>query len=293
MTFQQIEYYIQVAEIGSISECAKRMYVAQSSISSAIREIESHYGVKAFERNAKGVSLTKDGRELLTGLRVVAKQLEMLENSCKKKAEDCPGLSVAAQHHVCGFDAFQKIVAEEAADSYRFNYVECWSSDVYKHVRSGLADIGVFFIAEEFERNIIMELEQRNLDYHVLHREKLHVISHEKNPLMMKERIYQQDLHDYPSITYDYFGSENPIHANFILPFGRKIGVGDRACAYSLMYSANAFVTGSSYCHEDKNYRGIISRPVEDGGDIAIYCITRKDFKPNHCAQKFLELIQN
>lgn len=40
MTLQQIRYFISVAESGSISEAAKRLFTAQSSISSAIKEIE-------------------------------------------------------------------------------------------------------------------------------------------------------------------------------------------------------------------------------------------------------------
>ena len=81
MTFQQIRYFIAVAEIGSISETAKNMYVAQSSISNAIREIESYYGIQAFVRTAKGVCLTDDGRELLSGLRIVTNQMEMLDRN--------------------------------------------------------------------------------------------------------------------------------------------------------------------------------------------------------------------
>ena len=40
MTIQQMKYFITVADSGSISEAAKRLYAAQSSVSSAIKEIE-------------------------------------------------------------------------------------------------------------------------------------------------------------------------------------------------------------------------------------------------------------
>ena len=47
MTLQQIKYFISVAESGSISEAAKRLFTAQSSISSAIKEIENTYDITA------------------------------------------------------------------------------------------------------------------------------------------------------------------------------------------------------------------------------------------------------
>ena len=41
MTLQQIRYFISVAESGSISEAAKRLFTAQSSISSARTQRET------------------------------------------------------------------------------------------------------------------------------------------------------------------------------------------------------------------------------------------------------------
>lgn len=65
MTLQQIKYFISVAESGSISEAAKRLFTAQSSISSAIKEIENTYDITAFIRESTGVRLTRSGEELL------------------------------------------------------------------------------------------------------------------------------------------------------------------------------------------------------------------------------------
>ena len=292
MTFQQIRYFIAVAEIGSISETAKQMYVAQSSISSAIREIESYYGIQAFVRSAKGVSLTDDGRDLLSGLRIVMNQMEMLDRNYARTVTKSEGLSVAAQHHVCGFDAFQKVVAEETSNYYRFNYIECWTSDIYEYVKSGRADIGVFFVSRKFMKNIMMELEKRDLSFHPLHTEKLHVIFHEKSPLAALDTIRYQDLHAYPCLTYDYFGGENPILSSFIIPYTKKIGVGDRACAYSLMRSINAFVTGSSYRPQGPDYSDILVRPIDDGDEIVVGWICRNGFLLNEATQKFIAALQ-
>ena len=54
------------------------MYVAQSSVSNAIKELENYYGVQLFQRSAKGVVLTGVGEELLQELRVIDKKMEFL-----------------------------------------------------------------------------------------------------------------------------------------------------------------------------------------------------------------------
>ena len=80
MTLQQIKCFLSAAETGSISEAAKRLYMAQSSVSSAIRELEKYCGVQLLERNAKGVILTGAGEELLSELLVIDKKMDFIKN---------------------------------------------------------------------------------------------------------------------------------------------------------------------------------------------------------------------
>lgn len=61
MTNRHIRIFVKTAELRSMSEAAKAMYISQSSVSQAISEIEKEYGVKLFERLSKGVYLTQAG----------------------------------------------------------------------------------------------------------------------------------------------------------------------------------------------------------------------------------------
>lgn len=79
MTLQQIKYFIKTAECGSTSDAAKSLYVGTSSISTAIKELETQLGVTAFKRDSKGVQLTEAGKELLLELRVISDQVDYLE----------------------------------------------------------------------------------------------------------------------------------------------------------------------------------------------------------------------
>lgn len=81
MTLQQIKYFINVAESGSISEAAKRLFTAQSSISSAVKEIENTYGITAFIRESTGVRLTRSGEELLIEFKGILSRLDYLDEN--------------------------------------------------------------------------------------------------------------------------------------------------------------------------------------------------------------------
>ena len=45
MTLQQLRYVTTIANIGSISEAAKRLFVSQPSLTKAIKELEKEMGI--------------------------------------------------------------------------------------------------------------------------------------------------------------------------------------------------------------------------------------------------------
>ncbi|MEM7254140.1 MAG: LysR substrate-binding domain-containing protein [Pseudomonadota bacterium] len=65
-----------VAEMGNVTEAAATLGRTQSAISLQIRKLESTLGVRLFERQARGVRLTEDGRRLLP---VTGKVLDGIE----------------------------------------------------------------------------------------------------------------------------------------------------------------------------------------------------------------------
>ena len=54
MTLQQLKYVVEVAERGSITEAAKSLFIAQPSLSAAIRDLEEETGTTIFLRNSRG-----------------------------------------------------------------------------------------------------------------------------------------------------------------------------------------------------------------------------------------------
>jgi len=79
MTLQQLKYILAIVACGSISEAAKRLYVSQPSLSSAVKELEEEFGIEIFVRSPKGIALTNEGIEFLAYARQVVEQAELME----------------------------------------------------------------------------------------------------------------------------------------------------------------------------------------------------------------------
>lgn len=62
MTLQQLKYVVTVAETGTITEAANRLYISQPSLTNAIRELEKEMKITIFSGLIKGSSFQKKAK---------------------------------------------------------------------------------------------------------------------------------------------------------------------------------------------------------------------------------------
>ncbi|APZ50395.1 LysR family transcriptional regulator [Salipiger abyssi] len=78
-TLRQLEYFVAVGEAGSITVAAGRVNVSSPSISTAISQLETEFGMPLFVRqHAQGLSLTQAGRALMDQARAVLREADRL-----------------------------------------------------------------------------------------------------------------------------------------------------------------------------------------------------------------------
>lgn len=65
MTIKALEYFIVTAQSHSINEAAKKLYVAQPSLTKTLQNLEEELGFLLFIRRKSGIELTESGRQIL------------------------------------------------------------------------------------------------------------------------------------------------------------------------------------------------------------------------------------
>ena len=79
MNLLHMKYAVEIAETNSINKAADKLYVGQSALSRAIKELEASIGVTLFERSAKGMFLTSDGEIFIRYAKNILKQVDEVE----------------------------------------------------------------------------------------------------------------------------------------------------------------------------------------------------------------------
>ena len=77
MELHQLRYVLAVAETGSFTRAAERLFVVQSNVSAQVPKLEFELGVALFERRVHEVVLTEFGEAFLPGVRQTLAALEL------------------------------------------------------------------------------------------------------------------------------------------------------------------------------------------------------------------------
>lgn len=87
MTIRHLRIFVMVADCGTMSLAAEKMFLSQPTVSQAIRELEEHYGGLLFERLSKHLYITDLGDKLLGYAREVLRQFDYLEEQMLSKKQ--------------------------------------------------------------------------------------------------------------------------------------------------------------------------------------------------------------
>lgn len=80
MTIRHLQIFREVALEGNFTRAAQKLYITQSAVSHALKELEQEAGTALFDRLAKSVRLTAAGERLLEEAIPVLSSCEELEN---------------------------------------------------------------------------------------------------------------------------------------------------------------------------------------------------------------------
>ncbi len=103
-TLRQLQYFVAVAELGSVTRAAHSLSISQSSVTEAIRELETDLGVELFERHSRGLSITHNGHQFLRHATKILTTVSDARNSFQTERSQSTGtLNIGVTSLVAGY----------------------------------------------------------------------------------------------------------------------------------------------------------------------------------------------
>lgn len=290
ITLQQIEYFIEVAEEGSITAAADTLFVAQPTMSAAMKDLESKVGRSLLLRSARGVTLTTDGAAFLGYARQVFEQVALLEQHYLGRPPSRRLLGVSTQHYSFAVDAFVQMVKGTESSEYEFSLRETRTWDIIEDVRTLRSELGLLY-RNDFNRKVIDKLlRDSGLTFHPLFVAEPHIFISRKNPLASRERATLADLADLPRLTFDQGTNNSFYFAEEILSTlssKREIRVSDRATIFNLMVGLNGYTISTGVISDDFD-PDIVAVPLDVDENIEIGWIGHSAIPLTELAERYL-----
>ena len=295
MTLQQLRYVTMVAETGTITEAANRLYISQPSLTNAIHELEKEMNIVIFNRTNKGISLSKEGEDFLGYARQILEQAAILEDKYKGNGGGKKQYCVSTQHYSFAVNAFVDLIKEYGQDEYDFSLRETQTYEIIEDVARLRSEIGILFLNDFNEAVMNKILKSYDLEFHQLYVAKPHVVISRKHPLAGKDRITNEELEEYPYLSFEqgehnsFYFSEEVFAA---VERKKNIRVRDRATLFNLLIGLNGYTVCSGVIDKKLNGKDIIAVPLADENDMRIGYITHRKGMLSRLGNSYLEAIK-
>lgn len=154
MTLKQLEYFLAIAETGSITKASQNMSISQPPLSFQLKELETELNVQLFERDKKGLTITPKGqllqrraKEILDAVNDMLYELQAPENQARVN------IRIGTVSSICNRILPQKIIEfRKLCPHAEFEIFEGSSTKILRQLEEGVVDLGI--IREPFNMNL-------------------------------------------------------------------------------------------------------------------------------------------
>jgi DNA-binding transcriptional LysR family regulator len=85
MELRHLRYFVSVAELGSVTRAAEKLFIAQPALSLQVRQLEEEIGARLLERLPRGVRLTAAGASFLEDARAILARAEQAAGRARER----------------------------------------------------------------------------------------------------------------------------------------------------------------------------------------------------------------
>lgn len=242
MKLQHLEYVIAIAQEGSVTRAAKKLYQAQPNISIALKELEESIGIQIFIRTPNGMILTPEGEAFLARARGIVDEVHSLENDYKERTEENPILRIAMARSNYAAAAVGHLITKynEERGNISVHLLETNTLTALEDICAGKFDLGVLRTPVSYMDMLNERIKNKKLVHKSIMEYSLKLIMRYDHPLAKYDDVPFDLLKDYPEVMHGDDEAEMLRRASINQelqpnPNGSKIYIYDRGTQISML----------------------------------------------------------
>ena len=295
MNFLHLKYAIMVAETGSISKAAEKLYVAQPNVSRAIKELESDLNITIFERNSKGMIVTPEGEQLIHYAKRILRQIDDMEKIFKyQKKKNVFSISVPRASYISdAFVEFSKCLNN--IDNAEVYYKETNAYRVINNVINEEYNLGILRYYINHDRYFKDIIEKKELKCELINQFKYVLIFNKNSALAENKEIHYSDLKDFIEIAHGdpyvpSLSTNELVKTELSEEVSRRIFVFERASQFELLANnEETFMWVSPVSKRLLDRYGLVQKEcIDDTKEYKDLLIYRSNYKLSKLDQEFI-----
>lgn len=231
MDIKELRYFIAVAECGSISKAAEKLFITQPNLSRQLMKLEEETGQKLLIRGNKKSELTEAGRLLYKRATEITELMDRTQSELRSDGDEVFGTVCIGGGESYAVGLIAK-AAKEVSDMFpgiKFDFFSGDTDAVTEKLDKGLIDFGILIEPSNLEKYNSLRLPLTD---------KWGILMRKDSPLSEKEYITKEDLNGLPLLFSVHSFKKNNVTAWFCKDLD-KLNV---VATYNLIYNASLMV---------------------------------------------------
>lgn len=216
MNTAYLAYALEIERVGSITQAAQNLFMAQPNLSKALKELEKELGYPIFKRTALGVKATREGEEFLFHAKHIMEQLEAMGRISQRSNGDKAQYKLSIPRGSYIVNGFTSFISELAMDKgMEITINETNDLGTISNVVDHNYNLGIIRYQSGNEDYFLSLLKNNHLCYETIWEFEYVLVMSKQHPLAKKQEITMEDLKGYTKIT----------HGDMALPHEKYSGI--------------------------------------------------------------------
>ena len=216
MNTAYLAYALEIERVGSITQAAQNLFMAQPNLSKALKELEKELGYPIFKRTALGVKATQEGEEFLFHAKHIMEQLEDKGRTNQRSNGDKARYKLSIPRGSYIVNGFTSFISELAMDKgMEITINETNDLGTISNVVDHNYNLGIIRYQSGNEDYFLSLLKNNHLCYETIWEFEYVLVMSKQHPLAKKQEITMEDLKGYTKIT----------HGDMALPHEKYSGI--------------------------------------------------------------------